>query len=83
MGDASDPAQMQPLGVSRDLSRSGIFVVTDRRPALGSETHIGFVWGDDTLVTAARVMRHAPDGLALAFVDPSQDLLDAVDEIID
>jgi hypothetical protein len=72
-----------PFGRTRDLSVTGIFVETSERPLVGEVLNIGFVWGEDALVCAARVARHAGDGIGLMFVNPDPFFLRAVSEILD
>jgi hypothetical protein len=72
-----------PFGRTRDLSVTGIFVETDKRPQVGGILNIGFVWGEDALVCAARVVRHASDGIGLMFMNPDAFFLRAVSEILD
>ncbi len=72
-----------PFGRTRDLSVTGLFVETGERPAIDGILNIGFVWGEDALVCAARVVRHASDGIGLMFVGPDAFFLRAVSEIID
>ena len=59
-----------PLGATRDVSISGMFLTTRKRPAIGSILEITIVWGDDSGRTKAEVIRHEEDGIALRFVDP-------------
>lgn len=72
-----------PFGRTRDLSLTGIFVETSERPGIGDVVNLGFVWGEDSLVCAARVARHASDGIGLTFVDPDAYFLRAVSEILE
>lgn len=75
--------EMLPFGRTRDLSVTGIFVETTTRPAIDSIVNIGLVWGDDSLVCAARVARHASEGIGLHFVNPDTFFLRAITEILE
>ncbi|MBN1959810.1 MAG: PilZ domain-containing protein [Deltaproteobacteria bacterium] len=72
-----------PPGRTRNISLSGLFVETATRPQIGSAIDIWFVWGDDTYTSKAKVIRHADDGIGVAFVEPDVHLLDALAEILD
>jgi hypothetical protein len=74
--------EMVPFGRTRDLSVSGMFLETEARPEIGSEQKIAIVWGDDTCVCSARVVRHAEDGIGLTFMTPDATFMNAVQEII-
>lgn len=71
-----------PLGHTRNLSLSGIFLETDARPPVDSVQEISLVWGEQTYVCRARIVRHADDGIGLTFLDPDQGFCWALDEII-
>jgi hypothetical protein len=72
-----------PLGMTRNWSLSGVFVETSARPPVDAIIEVTFVWGDDGVRTRARVVRHAPDGIGLAFVEPNAAFLHAVQGVID
>jgi hypothetical protein len=74
--------EMQPFGRTRDLSISGAFVETAERPEIGSLREIAIVWGDDTVVCTAKIMRHAADGIGVTFINPSDSFQQAVAEIL-
>lgn len=74
--------EMIPFGRTRDLSVSGMFLETEARPALDSEQKIAIVWGDDTCVCRAKVVRHADDGIGMTFMTPDATFMNAVREII-
>ena len=63
-----------PLGCSRNVSSTGIFVETTKRPPLESLHTLWFVWGEDIVSTSARVVRHAEDGIAFTFEAPNEAL---------
>src|SRR5687767_9211140 len=71
-----------PLGQSRDVSISGMFVMTAKRPEVGSEHDIWFIWGDETYGTRARVARHDETGIGLEFVKPDPTFVQALQEIV-
>jgi hypothetical protein len=73
----------EPPGHTRDISLSGLFLETALRPAVGETVDMWFVWGEDTFTGKARVIRHAEDGIALAFIEPDPLFLEALSEIID
>ena len=75
-------AEMAPFGRTRDISESGAFVETAERPAVGSTHELAIVWGEDTLVCTAKVVRHAADGVGVAFVNPEASFRAAVAEIL-
>lgn len=75
--------EMDPFGRTRDLSVSGIFLETEQRPAIGTEREISVVWGDDTFVCMAKVVRHDADGIGLTFIDPPAPFIAAITDIID
>ncbi len=79
----SSGEQPVPFGRTRDLSLTGIFVETEQRAQVGAVLNLSFVWGEDALVCAARVVRHAKDGIGLMFVNPDAYFLRAVSEILD
>jgi hypothetical protein len=71
-----------PFGRSRDLSTSGVFLETDQRPRIGSERQLSVVWGKDTFLCRAKVVRHDSSGIGLAFVNPPPPFLHVVEDII-
>ena len=71
-----------PFGRSRNLSLSGLFLETSSRPAIGDIQNISFVWGDETYLCAARIVRHAGDGIALTFVNPDAGFMYAIQDIL-
>jgi len=73
----------EPFGHARNLSLSGVFLETAARPAVDSMRELVFIWGDDTLTCSARVVRHAPDGVGLAFIDPEPAFVHLLREILD
>lgn len=74
---------MLPFGHTRDLSVSGVFVRTAARPPVNSHLSIGLVWGEDSLICTAQVIRHDADGIGLTFMDPDPDFARAIAEILD
>ncbi len=72
----------EPPGRTRNISLSGVFVETPSRPPVGSIVDIWFVWGEDTFVGKARVIRHAGDGIGITFVEPDTFFLGALAEIL-
>jgi hypothetical protein len=74
--------EMRPFGRTRDLSATGAFLETNERPEIGAVHEIAIVWGDDTLVCAVRVARHAADGIGVTFVDPGEPFQKAIAEIL-
>jgi hypothetical protein len=72
----------EPPGRTRNMSMSGLFLETAARPAVESLVDLWFVWGEDTFVGKARVIRHAKDGVGLAFVEPDSLFLSALAEIL-
>ena len=74
--------EMRPFGRTRDLSVTGAFVETSDRPPLGEVRELAIVWGEDTLVSSARIARHAADGVGVTFVDPPEAFQKAVSEIL-
>ena len=77
LGDHGDPP-----GRTRNISLSGLFVETPSRPPVGSDVQLWFVWGEDTFVGKAKVVRHANDGIGVAFVEPDTLFLGALAEIL-
>ncbi len=75
--------EMKPFGRSRNVSVSGLFLETVERPPLGSLLTIALVWGEGTFTCQARVVRHAAEGVGLAFVDADPAFMGAVAEILD
>ncbi|MEZ4271792.1 MAG: PilZ domain-containing protein [Myxococcota bacterium] len=75
------PGEHIPFGRTRNLSLSGIFLVTKARPAIDTEREISFVWGEETYVCQARVIRHADDGIGLAFIHPADEFIHAIKEV--
>lgn len=74
--------ELVPFGRTRDLSLSGMFLETDARPDVGSVQEVAIVWGDDTCVCKAEVVRHAEDGIGLAFFTPDAAFMNALEEIL-
>jgi hypothetical protein len=72
-----------PFGRTRDLSVTGLFVETKERPPIETVVNLGLVWGEDSLVCAARVIRHTGDGIGLSFVKPDAFFLRAISEILE
>ena len=64
-----------PFGVTRDVSRTGMYVVTEHRPALHGDLALYCVWGDDRVACDVKVIRHGDDGVGISFIRRS-DLLD-------
>lgn len=71
-----------PFGRTRDLSVTGVFVETAERPIVEDVVNLALVWGEDSLVCAARVVRHADDGVGLSFLRPDPFFLRAIVEIL-
>ncbi|MEE8408992.1 MAG: PilZ domain-containing protein [Myxococcota bacterium] len=67
---------------SRDLSLTGLFLETNARPEVGSEHEISIAWGAYIYTCTARVVRQAPDGVALTFVATDTFFLQAIQEIM-
>ncbi len=63
-------AEAIPLGVTRDWSETGVFIETEARPPVDSVVEVSFVWGDDSVRSRARVVRHDTTGIGLDFVEP-------------
>ena len=74
--------KLREPGRTRNVSISGLFLETGERPGIESVVDLWFVWGDDTYVAKARVMRHAEDGIGVAFVEPDPLFLGALAEIL-
>ena len=74
--------EMRPFGRTRNLSVTGALVETAERPAVGSCHEIAIVWGDDTFVCNARIVRHTPDAVGIAFVERPDSFTGAVLEIL-
>jgi hypothetical protein len=75
--------EMLPFGRTRDLSTSGAFLETDQRPAVGTERDISVVWGKDTVICRAKVVRHDSEGIGVAFVNPPMPFQHVLNDIID
>ncbi|OGQ79939.1 MAG: hypothetical protein A2289_15345 [Deltaproteobacteria bacterium RIFOXYA12_FULL_58_15] len=71
-----------PLGVTRDWNETGVFIETNARPAIGTIVEISFVWGDESVRSRARVIRHATDGIGLEFVEPPGEFTVTVGSIL-
>jgi hypothetical protein len=71
-----------PFGCTRNLSRSGMFLVTEERPPVGMLRRISLVWGEETFFCTARVMRHQADGIALKFEACDPGFRVAISEIL-
>ncbi len=67
---------------TRNISMSGLFLETEARPSVGSIVDLWFVWGEDTFVGKAKVIRHAGDGIGVAFHEPDPLFLGALAEIL-
>jgi hypothetical protein len=72
-----------PFGRARDLSVTGIFLETPARPEVGSVRELVFVWGEDTFIVSARIVRHTPDGIGLAFINPDSTFRNVIQEILE
>lgn len=64
------------------MSVTGVFVETEHRPIVEDVLSLGLVWGEDSLICAARVVRHANDGIGLSFLKPDPFFLRAIAEIL-
>lgn len=71
-----------PIGRTRNLSVTGIFVETKVRPEVGSIHDLWLAWDDSTFSCPVRIVRHAGDGLGLAFIEPDAFFLQAIREIL-
>lgn len=71
-----------PFGRTRDLSLSGVYVVTDERPPVSEERQISLVWGDDAYSCRATVVRHGDDGIAFRFNEPGPGFMVALRDIL-
>lgn len=71
---ASD--EKERLGITRDVSLSGLYVETIEAPPVGSSWKVAFVWDDHVYPSNTRVVRQGECGVGLAFLDPD-DLRDA------
>ncbi len=67
---------------TRNISMSGLFLETEARPTVGSVVDVWFVWGEDTFIGKAKVIRHAADGIGVAFHEPDALFLGALAEIL-
>lgn len=81
-GPTDDGSLPIPVGRTKDLSCSGIFLLTDARPPIGALRKISLVWGDDIYFARARVIRHADAGIGLSIVDAEPGFVVAVREIV-
>jgi hypothetical protein len=72
----------EPIGRTRNLSMTGVFLETDVRPPVGSRDDLTIAWGEGVVSCAVRVVRHAADGIGLAFEDPDSAFSQAVQEIL-
>ncbi|MCK5689753.1 PilZ domain-containing protein [Myxococcota bacterium] len=79
VGEGPEP---EAFGLSRNISESGIFVVTQQRPDIGSLLIISFIWDIDTFTCEAKVVRHEGDGVALIFVEPDSEFLRGVNDLV-
>lgn len=64
----TDPRTTTPTA---NLSETGAYVITDRRPAIGSELDLCFVVLPEAPVlfeARGRVVRHGPDGVGVDFI---------------
>ncbi|MBC7792114.1 MAG: PilZ domain-containing protein [Clostridia bacterium] len=71
-----------PFGRTRDLSVTGVFVETLHRPDVEDVVTLGLVWGEDSLICAARVVRHTNEGIGLSFLKPDPFFIRAIVEIL-
>ncbi|HET6345975.1 MAG TPA: PilZ domain-containing protein, partial [Myxococcota bacterium] len=71
-----------PIGRTRNLSVTGVFLETEARPPIGSRDDLTIAWGDQVVSCVVRVVRHATDGIGLVFVDPDSAFSQAVQEIL-
>jgi hypothetical protein len=71
-----------PIGRTRNLSATGVFLETDARPAVGSHDELTIAWGEDLYTCTVRVVRHAADGIGLVFEGPDDYFTQAVQEIL-
>jgi hypothetical protein len=71
-----------PVGRTRNLSATGIFVETAVRPAIGSEHELSLAWGDSTHSCNVKVVRHADDGIGVSFCTPDAFFSQAIAEIL-
>ena len=71
-----------PVGRTRNLSETGIFLETDVRPAIGSQHELFLAWGSDFHSCSVRIIRHADDGIGLTFLEPDIGFKQAIAEIL-
>lgn len=67
---------------SQDLSLGGIFVA-GREGSVGDDTSIMLVIETRLYLSKARIVRAGSDGVALEFVEPSDEFLEAVRRILE
>ena len=63
------------FGVTRDVSQTGMYVLTKYRPPVDEPIDLYFVWGDDRVECPVTVIRHDHDGVGVSFKQRN-DLLD-------
>ena len=71
-----------PIGRTRNLSRTGVFIETAMRPDVGSLHELRLAWDKTTYVCVVRVVRHARDGIGVAFSELDSFFAQAVAEIL-
>jgi hypothetical protein len=71
-----------PVGRTKNLSITGIFLETHLRPDVGSQHDLWLAWGESTFSCKVRVVRHADDGIGIVFEEPDVFFAQAVEEIL-
>jgi len=70
------------FGKIRNISVTGVFIETSQRVPRGYETEAFFRIGDVDWRVRMRVVRHAPDGMGMEFVDVGNEFLRAVMRLV-
>ena len=70
------------LGLTRNVSITGIYLETNRRFSLGNEMELSFNWGDDTYSFRGRVARLDQDVCGIIFMNTDREFLHTVAEVM-
>ena len=69
--------------LTKNLSLGGAFLLTQRRPPIGSAMQLLLEQGGRKATLAARVTHFQADGIGVAFVEPEPEVLELVQAIIE
>ncbi|OGR07577.1 MAG: hypothetical protein A2341_11860 [Deltaproteobacteria bacterium RIFOXYB12_FULL_58_9] len=79
---ASDSDSAQPLGTTRDVSRTGLYLTTEYRWPIGSEMDVRIIHGNKGSEVTVQVARHDNNGVGLVFINLSESTRESITALI-